>query len=31
VTVDLDPGDSEVGPRPNICDVAICPECSAKS
>lgn len=30
ITVDLDVGDPEVGPDPNICDVWICDECFLK-
>ena len=29
VRVDDDPGDPEAGPHPSLCDVALCPECSA--
>ena len=29
VTIDADPGDPEVGPRPNLIDVPTCPTCAA--
>lgn len=30
VTMDLDPGDREVGPQPDIQEVGLCPSCAQK-